>query len=249
VSTSWNDRRSARPRPAQAVALVAAAVLLAGCGGAPEPDPPSAPVAAPSEVAPPAAVPAPLLADDFAGDRLDDSRWATPERGDLIYQGEGGLNFVVTPEDTRDGVEASLVPKPTGPFREIAFTVTVPSFGESGPGGPALSLEQGSGRNHRVFFGPSGGRLEAAALICSSASCAQYDDFDPPSEFVEFARGEVVPIRVVDEGGRLQFLVRDAVVGQSPADDGSPLTGFRFDLYGADGESWHIVVDSLVVSP
>lgn len=76
----------------------------------------------------------PLL-DDFDGDSLDDARWEAPEREDLTYQGEGGLNLVVIPADTADEVEATLVPRFSAPFGELTFTMTVPSFGDSGPGG------------------------------------------------------------------------------------------------------------------
>lgn len=193
------------------------------------------------------APPAVLLTDNFDGDQLDANRWVPPKRNDLIYAGQGVLNFAAEPQDTRNGVEARLTPKLAEPFREISFTMSVPSFGKSGPGGPDLSIEQASGRNHKVFFGPSSGNLVVGALICSKERCNQYDDFDPPLEEIKFVPGELVPIRVVDNGSRLQFFVKDQLVEEGPTDDRSALTKFSFDLYGANEESWHVTVDSLQV--
>ncbi len=219
---------------------VAAVLLLTGCGG-----PPASPTAPGSPTT--RASPAALFADDFDGDDLDSARWEPPTRDDLIYQAEGGLNLVVAPDDTAEGVEATMAPRFSAPFREIVFTMTVPSFGESGPGGPAVTVLQASGRNHEVAFGPSGGALEAVALVCGQPVCAAYDDFVPPSTGVSFEQGEVVPVRVAQTADGIEFFVRNELVGQSAADDASALTGFTIDLYGADGESWHVVIDSLRV--
>ncbi|MCO1660078.1 hypothetical protein [Pseudonocardia humida] len=220
-----------------AIALLA---LLAACGTT-EAAAPSVPAAP----APPAPEPGVVFAEDFDGDRLDETRWAAPDRADLIHQRDGGLNLVVTAQDTADGVEAALNPRFTGSFRELRFTVAVPDFGESGPGGPAVVVRQASGRNHELAFGPSGGELQAVALVCGRPECAAYDDFAEPTTSAGFARGEVVPARIVQDGPVVRFFLRDQLIGESAADDDSPLTAFDIELYGADGEAWHVVLDAL----
>lgn len=229
------------------VGLTASAALLTGCGG--QPQAPAAPPPTPQTTMsnPATAAPAALFTDDFEGAALDPARWTAPDRTDLIYQGQGGLNLVVTPADTANGVEATLIPTFSGPFRELAFTMTVPTFGTSGPGGPKVTVWQASGRNHEVVFGPSSGRLEAAALMCPKATCTQYDDYTEPSTSVSFTQREIVPIRVVQTGGSVKMFVKDQLVGESSTDDTSALTGFTVGLYGADGESWHVVLDALRV--
>lgn len=242
-------RRSASRIPAQ---LVAALIPLAGCGAGAELAPPADATTSPppaSESASAVPTTGTLFADPFDGERLDDTKWHSPDRPDLVHQGQGGLNLAVTAADTERGVEAGLTPKYSGPFRELTFTMTVPSFGESGPGGPAVVISQASGRNHELAFGPSNGQLQAVALVCPRPSCAGYDEFMEPATNVSFARGEIVPARIVQTDGIIQFFVRDELVGESAADDTTPMSGFRIELYGADGESWHVVLDSLRVDP
>lgn len=48
--------------------------------------------------------------------------------------------------DTRDGVATSLTPKLPGPFLEIAFVASVPSYTKAGDGGAGLTLTESSGR-------------------------------------------------------------------------------------------------------
>ena len=245
----YAQRERRRLHPGGGTAALALLVLLAGCGTT-EAAPPSAP--APPPITAPPSVPTPaagvVFAEEFDGDRLDPARWTAPDRPDLIFQRDGGLHLVVTPEDTADGVEAALNPTPTASFRELAFTLAVPEFGESGPGGPAVVVRQASGRHHELAFGPSGGGLEAVALVCGRPECTTYEDFTAPATSAGFERGEVVPARIVQEGPVVRFFVRDQLVGQTAADDGSPLTGFDIELYGADGESWHVVLDALRLS-
>lgn len=229
-----------------AAVVTACGIALAGCtsGGAGTASAPaSETVAAPAAENP--ADPNVVFSDEFDGADLAGERWETPDRADLIRQGDGGLNLVVSPLDTENGVEAALVPKFSGPFHEMTFTVMVPAFAESGPGGGAMVVRQASGRNHEVVFGPSAGHLEIVALVCGRPSCTQYDEFVAPARSVSFERGEVVPIRIVQAAGAVQFFAREQLLGESGADDASALTDFGVELYGAEGESWQIVLDSL----
>lgn len=187
-----------------------------------------------------------LLSDGFDGDRLDPAKWALPSRPDLINVRDGALHMAVGASDTANGVQAVLRPAVQQPFHEISFVTAVETVTTAGPGGPAITLTEASGRTHKIAFGPSAGGPEIAVLVCSTTDCAQYDDFDPPAQFTPFTVGELVPIRVVQSGSRLQFYVRDRIVAQGP-ENSPPLVGFSIDLYGADEEAWDVLIDSVTV--
>jgi len=188
-----------------------------------------------------------LLQDSFDAAGLDPNKWEAPTRADLIYARDGVLNFVVGPSDTKGGAEARLAPRSVHGFHQIAFVVGVPEYIKAGPGGASMTLTESDGKTHRVIFGPGTEGPIVAALVCSRPECHQYDDYDPPGQYVPFAPGEQVPVRVVQSDGQLQFYARDELIAQGPRGD-SPLTSFTFELYGAKEEAWHITVGSLIVS-
>jgi hypothetical protein len=189
-----------------------------------------------------------ILQDTFDGTALDPKKWERPTRADLIYPRDGVLNFVVGPSDTKGGVEARLAPRSVRGFHEIAFSIGMSELVKAGPGGGSMTIIETNGRTHRLIFGAGTEGPIVAALVCSRPECHQYDDYDPPGQYVPFVLGEQVPVRVVQtDDGRINFYARDELIAQGPR-GASPLMSFTFDIYGIKEEAWHITVGSLIVS-
>ncbi len=187
-----------------------------------------------------------LLAEEFAGTRLDPVVWNTPARPDIVGVDNDRLTFRVDPADTAAGLHTELLPRDSVPFDEVSLIVSVPEYRQAGPGGVALIVIEANGRNHRLMFSPSEGGPEVAALVCAQSACAEYDDYMPPAEYLPFEVGEQVPLRIVSTPSSIQFYARDRLIGQSTAPAG-PLASLLFDVYGADSEAWTITADRLVV--
>lgn len=188
-----------------------------------------------------------VFQDDFGDEQLDITKWAQPAKPHLIKQKDGRMNFVVTAADSAKEVTSELLPLGAGHYREVGFTISVPAYTQSGDGGVWLSMSEESGRTSRIAFGPSAeGGASLYALFCSKPRCDSYQDFDTATTYFNFPTGAEVPVRVTDTDGHLRLYARNNLVAVGPQID-TTLTAFRFVLYAAESESWHITVDSLRV--
>lgn len=226
-----------------AASLLLVVALLAGCGGgavAPDEGSGSTLDAAPSD-----ALTGPVFTDDFDSGSLDPVRWSAPAHPDLIRVADGVLKLQVTAADTAIGVEDQIDAHLPAAVREVSLAVSVAGFEATGPGGGALQVAEPSGRYHQIVFGPSGGGLEAGALVCEKTNCSSKADFVSPGAYFPFEQGQPLPLRVVAAAQRLEFYVADQLIGSTTPLGEARLSDFRIELYGANSEQWHITVDSV----
>lgn len=193
----------------------------------------------------------PFLREDFDGTQLATQTWAVPTEPVHVFAADRRLNLLgATDADPRE-IDSDLAPRNPQDFREIDFVASVPDITVPGAGGAGLVLTEQGGRTHMLVFGPSPGNPPtrvAAALVCSRPSCRSYDDYDPPvptRPFEYLVGEEVVPFRVVQNDGRLTFLMRGQVMAQAPLD--APLRSFRFNVYSGPDERWRATVDAVRV--
>ncbi|WP_433783341.1 helix-turn-helix domain-containing protein [Actinomycetospora sp. CA-101289] len=238
----WTLRRT-RWRPGVVAAVVGALLVVVAAGTAVWWSTGEGSTALPSSTE------RPSFTEDFTEAGLDPVRWQLPSDPVHLFPRDRRLNVIGSPGPDQE-IETTLRPRDAGPFRELDFVMSALAHDVPGPGGVDVTVTERSGRTHQIVFGPSPGPIPllAAVLVCSRPVCASYDDYDPPPPTrltEQFVRGEVVPIKIVQDGSTLTFWMRDAVIGEAQVDE--PLADFAIHAYASPGESWHVTVDAVRV--